>query len=529
MNSLKKKAIAAIASIVLGASLLPVVFSSPASGATNNGTATLTQSSGTGATNFTINLGGSASCPGDGNAGYRWQTFMIPAAADIDATLTFGSGGPTAVGSEFRVPLFDTNGSPVVSKLPDIAVAPATTGGISGIPNFNFQVFSPTNIPNGTYKIGVACTLGVAGPTQLKSYWSQRITITNDPTNTDNAKIDWTVAATDNGTATLTQSSGTGATNFTINLGGSASCPGDGNAGYRWQTFMIPAAADLEATLTFGSGGPTAVGSEFRVPLFDTNSSPVVSKLPDIAVAPATTGGISGIPNFNFQVFLPGDIPNGTYKIGVACTLGVAGPTQLKSFWSQRITIANDPTNTDNAKIDWVVGDTPPTTTTTAAPTTTTTAAPTTTTTAAPTTTTTAAPTTTTTTAPPTPTPSFTAITPSRVFDTRPGEGGLRTVSKVKISGLTELRVKMTDLSGLVPASGVGAVSLNVTVTEAGGSGYVTVYPCGTRPNASSLNYTAGQTIPNAVIAPVSAQGEVCFFSTQPTHILADVNGWFAN
>ena len=123
----------------------------------------------------------------------------------------------------------------------------------------------------------------------------------------------------------------------------------------------------------------------------------------------------------------------------------------------------------------------------------------------------------------------FTSVSPSRVFDTRPGEGGLRTVSKVKISGLTELRVKMTDLSDLVPASGVGAVSLNVTVTEAGGSGYVTVYPCGTRPNASSLNYTAGQTIPNAVIAPVSAQGEVCFFSTQPTHILADVNGWFAN
>jgi hypothetical protein len=290
--------------------------------------------------------------------------------------------------------------------------------------------------------------------------------------------------ATNNGTATLTQSSGTGATNFTINLGGSASCPGDGNAGYRWQTFMIPAAADLEATLTFGSSGPTAVGSEFRQPLFDSSGSPVVSKLPDIAVAPATTGGISGIPNFNFQVFSPGDIPNGTYKIGVACTLGAASATQLKSFWSQRITIANDPTNTDNAKIDWVVGDTPPT---------------------------------------------FTAITPSRVFDTRPGEGGLRTVSKVKISGLTELRVKMTDLSDLVPASGVGAVSLNVTVTEAGGSGYVTVYPCGTRPNASSLNYTAGQTIPNAVIAPVSAQGEVCFFSTQPTHILADVNGWFAN
>jgi hypothetical protein len=250
---------------------------------------------------------------------------------------------------------------------------------------------------------------------------------------------------------------------------------------------MIPAAADIDATLTFGSSGPTTVGSEFRVPLFDTTGSPVVSKLPDIAVAPATTGGISGVPNFNFQVFSPTNIPNGSYKIGVACTLGTAGPTQLKSYWSQQITITNDPSNTDNAKVDWVVSTPEPTT------------------------------------------PSFTPITPSRVFDTRPGEGGLRTVSKLKISGPTELRVKLTDLSGLVPASGVGAVSLNVTVTEAGGSGFVTVYPCGTRPNASSLNYVAGQTVPNAVIAPVSPSGEVCFYSQAPVHLLADVNGWFAN
>jgi hypothetical protein len=144
---------------------------------------------------------------------------------------------------------------------------------------------------------------------------------------------------------------------------------------------MIPAAADIDATLTFASSGPTAVGSEFRQPLFDSSGSPVVSKLPDIAVAPATTGGISGIPNFNFQVFSPGDIPNGTYKIGVACTLGAASASQLKSYWSQQITITNDATNQDNAKVDWITSTPAPTTTTTAAPTTTTTAAPTTTTT----------------------------------------------------------------------------------------------------------------------------------------------------
>jgi hypothetical protein len=208
-------------------SILGIVNALPASGATNNGTATLTQSSGTGATNFTINLGGSASCPGDGNAGYRWQTFMIPAAADIDATLTFGSSGPTAVGSEFRQPLFDVSGSPVVAKLPDIAVAPATTGGISGIPNFNFQVFSPTNIPNGAYNIGVACTLGAAGATQLKSYWSQQITITNDPTNQDNAKVDWAtstpVSTTTTAAPTTTTTADSTTTTSTTTVGQSTS------------------------------------------------------------------------------------------------------------------------------------------------------------------------------------------------------------------------------------------------------------------------------------------------------------------
>ncbi|MEY3511383.1 MAG: hypothetical protein RL486_48 [Actinomycetota bacterium] len=215
-----------LAAVVL-LSILGIVNALPASGATNNGTATLTQSSGTGATNFTINLGGSASCPGDGNAGYRWQTFMIPAAADIDATLTFGSSGPTAVGSEFRQPLFDVSGSPVVAKLPDIAVAPATTGGISGIPNFNFQVFSPTNIPNGAYNIGVACTLGAAGATQLKSYWSQQITITNDPTNQDNAKVDWAtstpVSTTTTAAPTTTTTADSTTTTSTTTVGQSTS------------------------------------------------------------------------------------------------------------------------------------------------------------------------------------------------------------------------------------------------------------------------------------------------------------------
>ncbi len=124
---------------------------------------------------------------------------------------------------------------------------------------------------------------------------------------------------------------------------------------------------------------------------------------------------------------------------------------------------------------------------------------------------------------------SFTAVSPERVFDTRPGSspGALRVVPKVPIAGDPVLEVKLTDLIGAVPASGVGAVSLNIVVTGGVSNGFVTVYPCGTRKQVSSVNFVAGQTVANAVIAPVSAGGGVCFYSPVPVHLIVDLNGWF--
>jgi hypothetical protein len=122
----------------------------------------------------------------------------------------------------------------------------------------------------------------------------------------------------------------------------------------------------------------------------------------------------------------------------------------------------------------------------------------------------------------------FASLSPVRVFDTRPeAPAGVVVVPKMAVSAGGVLKVKVTGVAG-VPSSGVGAVSLNVTVTQPAGPGFVTVYPCGDRPLASNVNFVAGQTVPNAVIAPVSAQGEVCFYSMATTHLLADVNGWFA-
>ena len=101
----------------------------------------------------------------------------------------------------------------------------------------------------------------------------------------------------------------------------------------------------------------------------------------------------------------------------------------------------------------------------------------------------------------------FTGIAPKRVFDTRPGNSpdALQTVQKTPIAAGTSVKVNVTDMAG-VPATGVGAVSLNVGVDKAGAAGFITVYPCGTLDLVSSVNYDAGQTVSNAVIATVSGR-----------------------
>ena len=89
------------------------------------------------------------------------------------------------------------------------------------------------------------------------------------------------------------------------------------------------------------------------------------------------------------------------------------------------------------------------------------------------------------------------------------------------------LTATMLDLPDTVPATGVGAVSLNVTVDKAAAAGFVTVFPCDTLELVSSVNFAAGQTVANAVITPVSAEGTVCFYSSAEVDLVVDVNGWF--
>ena len=123
---------------------------------------------------------------------------------------------------------------------------------------------------------------------------------------------------------------------------------------------------------------------------------------------------------------------------------------------------------------------------------------------------------------------SVNGVTPSRLFDTRVGSPqGSIVVDKTTYGGSKELRVKVSGMSGL-PEYGIGAATINLTVTDPDDTGYITVYPCGTRPLASNMNYVFDQTVSTSVTTAVSPTGEICVYSSAQTNLIADINSWSA-
>ncbi len=119
-------------------------------------------------------------------------------------------------------------------------------------------------------------------------------------------------------------------------------------------------------------------------------------------------------------------------------------------------------------------------------------------------------------------------VSPFRLLDTRNGIGA--PLGPVGEGATLELQATGVAGSG-VPADGIDAVVLNVTVDQPTTESYLTVWPSGEPfPTASSLNFTAGQTVPNLVISKVGAGGRVSFFNAfGSAHVLADVVGCFSS
>ncbi|MET9434004.1 hypothetical protein [Streptomyces sp. NPDC006551] len=115
-------------------------------------------------------------------------------------------------------------------------------------------------------------------------------------------------------------------------------------------------------------------------------------------------------------------------------------------------------------------------------------------------------------------------LAPTRLMDTRDGTG----VAKAKAGAKGTVTLSVAGKAG-IPATGVTAVTLNVTATNATASTFVSVYPYNTtRTSASNLNVPAGGTVSNLVTVPVK-DGKVTLYNhAGSVDLIADVQGFHA-
>ena len=127
---------------------------------------------------------------------------------------------------------------------------------------------------------------------------------------------------------------------------------------------------------------------------------------------------------------------------------------------------------------------------------------------------------------PPPPAASFYTLAPCRVADTRDAAGVFGGPA------VTAGRVRLFPVAGRcgVPP-GAKAVAVNVTVTQPTTVGHLSISsPYAFSPNASTLNYRAGQTRANNALVSLGAGGEIRVFCAQPSgtvHVIVDVSGYF--
>ncbi len=124
----------------------------------------------------------------------------------------------------------------------------------------------------------------------------------------------------------------------------------------------------------------------------------------------------------------------------------------------------------------------------------------------------------------------FVAVVPCRIIDTRGPVGAFG--GPILTAGVGRSFALPSGPCSGIPTGGtfgVGAYSLNITVTGTAGAGFLKVFPTGgTEPTVSSINYVAGQTLANAVIV-AAGTGEAITLKAgvSSTHVIVDINGYF--
>ncbi len=145
---------------------------------------------------------------------------------------------------------------------------------------------------------------------------------------------------------------GSASTAFTVRLPDGAVCPGDSaNDQWRVETFLIPSTED-PIGLFYGAIGPEPVGNGHYA-LFGVDTVPYVFQLTMRNAAKGQPGVIAPLPPFSFAVVAGDHIPDGRYRIGVACTY--FGKTE--KYWDTDVIISGS--GVTKGKLDWRLADQP--------------------------------------------------------------------------------------------------------------------------------------------------------------------------
>lgn len=118
------------------------------------------------------------------------------------------------------------------------------------------------------------------------------------------------------------------------------------------------------------------------------------------------------------------------------------------------------------------------------------------------------------------------ARTAARLFDSRAGSPLVDGVATGPRLGAGATAVVQVTGRADVPAGATGAL-LNVVAVAPDGPGFITLWPCGSQPETSNVNYlAAGVVRANNAVTKLSADGQVCIFTLAPTDVVLDITGW---
>ncbi len=120
---------------------------------------------------------------------------------------------------------------------------------------------------------------------------------------------------------------------------------------------------------------------------------------------------------------------------------------------------------------------------------------------------------------------SFVAVRPCRIVDTRNPAGPL---GGPAMSAASMRSFPIPSGSCGIPIT-AAAYSINVAVLPFGPLGYLALWPTGqSQPLVATMSSQFGQIVGNAAIVPAGTNGAINVYVTDLTHIIIDLNGYFA-